>query len=132
VINRILQFFSALFNGGVSLFAFGLGAFALSTGAALKLTMLPWFNGPNVAYWLLGIGCVGALASLLSLMGKAKWLLVLSSLFIAVVFIHGHFVGPHSFGGAQEAKNAAYMAIGTVGSFLSSLAGLKKQPRRRI
>jgi hypothetical protein len=127
----ILRVYSAIFELILSGFLFVLGFLSLIMGTSdLKMKMLPWFSGPNLRTWIILLGFVGIICSLLALMGKARFLLVLWSIFVFVTMIYGFFVGPYVFRGASEAQSAAWLCFGALGAVFGAWWGWTKPPAR--
>ena len=126
----LLRVYSALFHLVLSLFLFGIGVFGLVTGTgSLKMAMLPWFNGPNLRAWLVGLGLVGALSALLALRGKARGLLLIWSAFALVVVVYGFFVAPYAFRSRGDAANAGWLCLAAVIALAGAWMGWRKTSR---
>jgi hypothetical protein len=113
VIDRVLQFISGVFHAVLALFCLGLGVLAYVTnmGSSLKMTMMPWFSGPWLSAWLVGLGAVGLVLAILFLMGKLRPVFLLWTLFVLVTMVYGYFSGAHIFANKSEAYTAGYLCL---------------------
>jgi hypothetical protein len=125
VIDRVLKLLSAVYHGILGLFCFGVGALAYATnmGSSLKLTMMPWFSGPWLSAWLLGLGAVGICLAALFFLGKLKPVFLLWAIFVLVTMVYGYFSGAHVFANRTEAWNAVYLCVGALIALIGAWRG---------
>ncbi len=114
----LLRLFSYLFELILSLFLTGIALAAGST--SLQLGMLPW-TGAMLNRWVLGLGVLGILVTLLAVVGRFRFLYPLWCLAVLVLMVRGFFVSGYSFAGPDEWRMALWL---TAGAFVAFLGGL--------
>lgn len=131
VIDRVLKFISAAFHGVLGLFCLGVGLLAYLTnmGNSLKMTMMPWFNGPYLAAWLLGLGALGVCLAILFFLGKLKPVFFVWALFVFITMVYGYASGAHVFRHVSEAWNALYLTLGAIVALFGAWRNLDRKRR---
>lgn len=126
----LLTAYANAFHLMVTGFLGGIGALAwLSGTTSVKLEFLPW-TGEELIKWLLLMGACGLVACLLHVTGKFPYLLMLTSLALAILLFRGLFWLPFQFENIDQFYWAAALVVGAFGAFLSSLAILRRKKSR--
>lgn len=131
ILALALRYLSCVFSLILGLFLTGVSTVLLVTGAGnAKLDMFPFWKGPTAIYGMLVLGLVGILAAILSVIGKAKPLLVLFTLVAFSMIVYGFFINTrYVFSGADQAKSLVWLAVAALVAFFGSLAQFAS-PRR--
>ncbi|MGA3185481.1 MAG: hypothetical protein ABSF22_00090 [Bryobacteraceae bacterium] len=111
----LLRAFCYLFHTILSLALLALGTVAILSGANhLKLETLPW-HGPELNYWLAGLGIAGLLSVLLAVTGTLRFLLPLWSVYVLGMQVKGVLLSPAvSFDGPADFHNWLWLIGGAV------------------
>lgn len=129
-IGWLLRVYSYLFHLILSVFLVGISAVAISSNKALTLKMLPW-EGEKLNQWVLGLGILGLVCVFLAVTGLFRWIFPLWTLLVFVLMLRGFFLTSYDFGGEANFKGAAWLTLGALGAFLSSLSLLSRRRNRR-
>ena len=117
-VGLLLQLFGYLFQVLLSLFLIGI---AIAAGSnTLQLGMLPW-SGPSLNHWVVGLGILGLLATLLAIVGIIRFLFPLWCLFVLVMLVRGYFFSSYRFSGPEEWHLSLWLMAGAVLAFVGSL-----------
>ncbi|MGA2133912.1 MAG: hypothetical protein ABSH50_16590 [Bryobacteraceae bacterium] len=124
-----MRVFSYLFHGLLTLFLLALSCMALTSGQTLQLGMLPW-QGPNLAYWLLGGALLGLVSVILAIGGKWRALFFLWSLAVLAILFRGYFFSHYHFAGPPAFHRALYLTAGAILAAFGAWFQLRREPLR--
>jgi len=117
-LGLLLRLFSYLFQFLLSLFLVGI---AIAAGPnTLQLGMLPW-SGPSTNRWVLALGIVGLLITILAVAGILRFLFPLWCLFVLVILARGFFFSNFTFSGPGEWHVALWLTAGALIAFIGGL-----------
>ncbi|MGH9668405.1 MAG: hypothetical protein ACRD9L_28625 [Bryobacteraceae bacterium] len=117
-VGLLLRLFGYLFQVLLSLFLIGI---AIAAGSnTLQLGMLPW-SGSSLNHWVVGLGILGLLATLLAIVGIIRFLFPLWCLFVLVMLARGYFFSSYRFSGPEEWHLSLWLTAGAVLAFVGSL-----------
>jgi len=120
----LLRLFSYLYALLFGLFLFGVSLVLLLGGTKnFKFDMLPFLKGETVLWALFALGVAGILSAVLSVLGKARALLVLFTVVMFGLIVYGFFISPmYRFPGAGEAKSVGWLSLIALVGVLGALA----------
>lgn len=115
VLRGVLRVYSWIFEAILCLLAVAVaGVTLLSGNEGLNLGWLPW-KGEALLGWMIGLGILGLLCVLLSIVGKARILLFLFALGTFVLLVKGFFWGvSYAFPNPAQAQTAALFTGGAL------------------
>lgn len=126
ILHALMRFYSYLFTLAPAVFLAGMGAVAYISGQHnWKIDTLPW-TGQGLSTAFLVIGGLGLLAVPLAALNWFRFLLPLVAFLYAFGIIYAFFWQSYRFEGMDEFQGVAALAVGAVGSFLSSLMEFKR------
>ena len=127
MLGAILRAFSYIYHALICavLLALSLVTYA-SENYNLKQDLLPW-TGKELFYWMLGLGLLGSLAIVLSLVGKVRVLFPLWALVVVIGLVRGLILGGMRFANATD----FYYALCFLAAGLIALAGAWSAFRKR-
>ncbi len=126
ILHALMRFYSYLFTLGPAVFLTGMGAVAYISGQHnWKIDTLPW-TGEALSKAFLVIGGLGLLAVPLAAMNWFRWLMPLVAFLYALGIIYAFFWQSYRFDGLEEFRSVVGLAVGAVGSFMSSLMEFKR------
>jgi len=131
VIAMVLRWYSCLFALVLGFFMTGISLVLLISGSTnYRLDMLPFWKDSAALYGLMAIGVLGIVTAALTMLNKAKILLVVYTLALFALLVYGFFLSPvYRFQGEAEAKSILYIAAAALVAFLCSLVQLRKPQR---
>jgi hypothetical protein len=130
ILHAVMRFYSYLFTLGPAAFLTGMGAVAYISGQHnWKIDTLPW-TGQDLSTAFLVFGLLGLLAVPLAALNWFRWLMPLVAFVYALGIVYVFFWQNYRFADLEEFQGVVSMAIGAVGSFLSSLMEFKRYPTK--
>jgi len=124
--RTVARAYACVFELLVAFAALGLAWLAWADGLHLRLPMF-YAEGASLNWWLLGVGVVGLVVSLLALAGAARWPLALWALVVCVQLFRGYFLSPYRFSGRAGFWEAVWFTLAALLAFLTSLTPKRKR-----
>jgi hypothetical protein len=126
VAGLLLRLFGYLFQLLLSLFLIGI---AIAAGSnTLRLDMLPW-SGPSVNHWVIALGIVGLVVTLLAIVGTVRFLFPFWCLFVLIMLVSGYFFSNYRFSGPDEWRCVLWFTLGAILAFVGSLTVFRRRKK---
>jgi hypothetical protein len=122
-VSRVLRIYSYVFEILLSLFMIALG---LIGGSQLDLHgLLPW-EPPSLATWLIVLGLIGIVCTVLAVTGWFRYLYPLWALAVVVMLFRGFIFSPYDFdhGGLFSFSQSIWLFALAILAFIGSLTVL--------
>ena len=116
MVQALLRLYSYVFQFLVSLILLALGIVAsLSDNTALEISLMPW-SGKELRMYLLILGALGVLATVLAFKGSLRLLFVMWTLGTTILLARGIFISGHQFAGEDDFKWTLLLLAGFIGT----------------
>lgn len=126
ILHALMRFYSYLFTLGPSIFLAGIGAVAFISGQHnWKIDTLPW-TGESLSTAFLVFGLIGLISVPLAALNWFRWLLPAVALVYAFGIVYAFFWQSYRFEGLEQFQSVVALAVGAIGSFMSSLMEFKR------
>jgi hypothetical protein len=97
LLRSAFRIYSYLFHALFAFFLFGIAVVSMLSGRnTFRFPLLPW-EGPTLAFWLVGLAAAGILSLLLAMKGILRQLFFLWSLAVLVLVLRGYFFSTYAF-----------------------------------
>jgi hypothetical protein len=127
ILHLVMRFYSYLATLGPAAFLTGMGLVAfISDQHAWKVDSFPWWKGQDLSIAFLILGVMGLAGTALAVTNWFRWLHPVMTIIYAGLFIYAFFWQSYRFAGTEEFQSVVAMAVGFVGSALSSLMEFKR------
>jgi hypothetical protein len=126
----LLRMYSYLFLAILSLFVFGIGLVGWLSGAGnMRLRLLPFWQGAELQYWLLGLGVCGLLAAAWALLGKWRVPAALLTLGAFGLLVYSYVFSRFYFQRPGDAEFAGWLLLAALVAVYGSMRAARQQSR---